>query len=154
VSFEHIFETETVLPAERARVFEFFSAAENLSRITPPSLGFEIRTPLPVAMGEGALIDYRIRLRGVPMRWRTRICEWNPPHSFVDEQLRGPYRVWVHRHSFSDAPDGGTLMRDEVRYALPFPPLGEVALPFVRWEIRGIFEFRHRAMMEIFPPRG
>ena len=149
--FEHEFSAETIVPAAREEVFAFFSDAGNLMRLTPPSLGFEILTPRPIPMREGALIDYRIRLRGLPMRWRTRICEWNPAQGFVDEQLRGPYRLWVHRHTFADAPGGGTAMRDIVRYALPLPPFGEVALPFVRAEIRGIFEFRRQAILEIFP---
>ena len=151
--FEHEFVAETTIPADRDKVFAFFSDAGNLMRLTPPTLGFEILTPQPIPMREGALIDYKIRLHGLPMRWRTRIREWNPPFAFVDEQLKGPYRLWVHRHSFADAPGGGTAMRDVVRYALPIPPFGEVALPFVRAEIRGIFEFRRRAILEFFPPK-
>jgi ligand-binding SRPBCC domain-containing protein len=147
---EHEFATDTEIPAPREEVFSFFSDAANLMRITPPTLGFEILTPQPILMRAGALIDYRIRLRGVPMRWRTHICDWNPPYGFADEQLKGPYRLWLHRHSFRETPDGTTVMRDVVRYALPFPPLGEIALPFVRAEIRGIFEFRSRVILKEF----
>lgn len=149
--FEHVFETRTVVAAPRKEVFAFFSDAGNLARITPPSLGFEIRTPPPIEMRDGALIDYRIRLHGIPMRWRTRINRWNPEVEFEDEQLKGPYRIWIHRHTFADGPDGTTLMHDHVRYALPFPPFGEVALPFVRAEVRGIFAFRERTIREFFP---
>jgi ligand-binding SRPBCC domain-containing protein len=151
--FEHLFEAATTIPAERNAVFAFFSDAGNLMRLTPPSLGFEILTPAPIAMQDGTLIDYRIRLHGLPMRWKTRINRWRPPFEFEDEQLRGPYRKWIHRHSFADGPNGTTFMRDEVRYALPFPPFGELALPFVRAEIRGIFAFREKAIGEIFPAK-
>ena len=109
-------------------------------RLTPPSLGFKILTPIPITMQEGTLIDYKILLRGLPMRWQTRICRWNPPFEFIDEQLRGPYRKWVHHHTFQEVDSGRTLMRDSVRYALPFPPFGEIVLPIVRVELRGIFE--------------
>lgn len=151
VVLEHDFFTETIIPAPRDEVFPFFANAENLSRLTPASLDFHILTPQPITMHEGALIDYRIRLRGFPMRWRTRITRWNPPFEFADEQLSGPYRKWVHTHTFEDAGNGATLMRDHVRYALPLPPFGEIALPFVRAEITGIFEFRRRVLLELFP---
>lgn len=130
------------LPHAVEHVFEFFSRAENLAAITPPSLGFEILTPLPVDMRAGALIDYRIRLHGLPMRWRTRITEWNPPFGFVDVQERGPYALWEHTHRFrSDGPHA-TVMDDEVRYELPFGALGSLALPLVRRQLRGIFGYR------------
>ncbi|HVE16862.1 MAG TPA: SRPBCC family protein [Chthoniobacterales bacterium] len=151
--FEHLFKARVVIPAPRDEVFAFFSDAGNLMRLTPPSLGFEILTPAPIPMRDGTLIDYRIRLRGFPMRWRTRINRWRPPFEFEDEQLSGPYRIWIHRHSFADGPDGTTLMDDEVRYALPLPPFGEIALPFVRAEIRGIFAFREKTIREIFPAK-
>jgi ligand-binding SRPBCC domain-containing protein len=154
LTFEHAYETETVIPAPRAEVFPFFADASNLGRLTPGSLDFLILTPAPVTMGEGTLIDYRIRLHGVPMRWRTRITSWNPPSGFVDEQLRGPYRLWVHTHTFEDMGNGTTRMRDHVRYALPFPPFGQAALPWVRAEIGRIFEFRRRAILEIFAKSG
>jgi ligand-binding SRPBCC domain-containing protein len=151
---EHILESETMISASPERVFAFFSDASNLMRLTPPSLGFQILTPLPIRMGEGTLIDYKILLRGMPMGWRTRICRWNPPFEFIDEQLKGPYRVWIHHHTFEAAESGMTCMRDRVRYALPFAPFGEIVFPLVRAEVRGIFEFRRKAIWEIFPQHG
>ena len=148
---DHLLETETTIPAPRSDVFSFFSDASILMRLTPPSLDFRILTPTPACMREGALIDYRISVRGLPMRWRTRISCWNPPFGFVDEQLKGPYRKWIHQHTFEETDSGKTFMRDRVRYALPFPPFGELALPLVRVELQGIFEFRRRAILEIFP---
>ena len=141
----HILETTTLLPLPLPEVFDFFSSAANLQRITPPELGFRILTPTPVAMAPGALIDYRLRLFGIPFGWRTRISVWDPPHRFVDEQLRGPYHTWMHLHEFREA-DEGTWMRDEVRYRLPFHPLGSVALPLVRAQLTRIFRFRSEAI--------
>ena len=147
---EHLLETEVVVPIARWEVFAFFSDASNLMRITPPSLGFKILTPMPIRMDEGTLIDYTILLHRLPLRWRTRICRWNPPVEFIDEQLRGPYRKWVHHHTFEETDSRNTLMRDRVDYALPFPPFGDIALPLVRAQLRGIFEFRRKAILEIF----
>ncbi len=148
---EHLLETETTIPASRDDVFAFFSDPANLIRLTPPSLGFQILTEMPTRMQEGALIDYRILLHGLPMRWRTRICSWNPPCEFVDEQLKGPYRKWIHRHTFEELQPGRTCMRDRVLYALPFPPIGDLALPLIRAELGGIFNFRRSAILESFP---
>jgi ligand-binding SRPBCC domain-containing protein len=147
---EHLIESEIFLPHPREKVFAFFSEAKNLGEITPDSLGFEILPPAPPAIEEGAIIDYRIRLRGWPMRWRTLIRDWQPPFEFTDEQLRGPYRLWIHRHTFEEI-DGGTLVRDRVRYALPFAPLGEIALPLVKAELNQIFAYRTEAMKRLFP---
>jgi ligand-binding SRPBCC domain-containing protein len=145
----HVVRFEQFLPRPRAEVFAFFAAADNLERITPPELGFRIRTPLPIAMGPGTLIEYRLSLFGVPFTWQTRITAWEPPHTFTDEQLKGPYREWVHTHSFMEAA-GGTIVHDEVRYRLPLFPAGELAWPAVRLQIRRIFGYRRRRLAELF----
>lgn len=146
----YVLERTQLIPRPRDEVFPFFAAAENLERITPGALGFRILTPLPIEMRKGALIDYRISLSGVPMRWRTEITEWQPNERFVDLQLRGPYRYWHHLHEFRDAP-GGTEMYDRVDYALPFGPLGVgVHALFVRRTLHGIFDHRRRVIDDLF----
>ncbi len=128
------------------RVFTFFAEAHNLQRITPPWLGFELLGGGPVTMGVGTLINYRLHLHRVPIRWTSRIEEWEPGRGFVDRQLRGPYRLWHHRHSFV-ASNGGTLVRDTVDYALPLGRLGDLAHPlFVRRDLERIFAYRHQAV--------
>jgi ligand-binding SRPBCC domain-containing protein len=148
---DHVFEMETTIPAAREAVFSFFSQADNLMRITPESLHFRIVTAPPIVMKPGTMIDYVIRLHGFPMRWRTLISEWEPPFHFVDEQVKGPYRRWIHRHSFTETVEGHTVMKDHVRYQLPFPPFGLVALPFVRREVEQIFAHRRKVIGEVFP---
>jgi ligand-binding SRPBCC domain-containing protein len=129
-------------------VFPFFADARNLEAVTPPWLGFRVVTPGPISMAAGALIEYRLRLHGVPLRWRTTIAVWDPPRRFVDVQLSGPYRMWHHTHYFSRAPDGGTVMRDTVRYALPFGPLGALAHRLlVQRDLDRIFDFRRDAVL-------
>ena len=140
-----------LLPPPRDELFAFFAAAENLGRITPPWLHFRILTPTPIAMRPGALIDYRLRLHGVPLRWRTEIAEWEPPVRFVDVQLRGPYRLWVHTHTFTATP-AGTLCTDEIRYAVPGGRL--VDRLFVRPQVARIFAHRRQASTRCSaPPR-
>lgn len=132
-------------------VFPFFEQPENLAAITPPSLGFEILTPTPVAMKEGAVVDYVVRVSGLPTRWRTLITTYEPPFRFVDEQILGPYSFWHHTHTFRPASGGGTELGDVVRYVLPLGPLGDLAHALVvRRQLRGIFEFRRRVLIERF----
>jgi ligand-binding SRPBCC domain-containing protein len=139
---------ETALPLPRSRVFSFFADAANLERLTPPELRFRILTPLPIRMGEGVLIDYRLTLVAVSFGWRTRITRWEPETCFVDKQLRGPFRLWEHTHRFSET-EAGTQMEDVVRWALPLAPFGEIAAPLVSRELDRIFRYRERALRHI-----
>lgn len=151
---EHLLTRELTLDLPRARVFEFFADAGNLERITPPELNFHIITPQPIAMKKGALIDYRLKLRGFPLTWKTIISTWNPPFEFVDEALQSPYRQWIHRHTFEEISENKTLIRDEVRYRLPLEPLGDAAHFFVRRELDYIFDFRQKTVAEILRPQN
>lgn len=145
------FQCELWLPLSPGELFPFFADAANLDAITPPWLHFHIATPRPIEMRAGALIDYKLRVRGMPLRWRTLIRDWNPPHSFVDEQLRGPYRQWIHRHTFEPR-NGGTLARDIVHYAVPFDFIAHPL--FVRRDIERIFAYRQEALRQRFGGRG
>jgi len=124
-------------------VFAFFADALNLEALTPPLLGFRVVTPRPIALQVGTLIQYALKVRGVPVNWLTSIQAWDPPHRFVDTQVRGPYALWHHTHSFQDTGDGHTLMEDTVRYAIGFGVLGDVAHRLVvRRDVEAIFSFR------------
>ncbi len=148
---ESLFRAEQWLPRPRTEVFPFFAEARNLEELTPPWLKFEVLTPAPINMRAGALIDYRLKVHGIPIRWRTEILEWDPPHRFVDVQLRGPYTLWHHTHTFEER-DGGTLCRDEVRYR----PLGGALVDtlFVRRDVETIFAYRRQRLDALFPPAG
>ncbi len=139
---------EQWLPRPLAEVFPFFAEARNLERITPAWLRFDVLTPAPVAMGVGTLVDYRLRWHGLPLRWRSEITAWEPPHRFVDEQRRGPYRLWVHEHRFEER-DGGTLVADHVTYAVPFGSLADRLV--VARDVRAIFAHRRAALAALFP---
>jgi ligand-binding SRPBCC domain-containing protein len=145
----HVFESEQWVPADGATTFAFFADAANLEAITPGFLNFRILTPLPIEMRAGALIEYRLRLMGVPLGWLTRIEDWAPDRAFTDVQLRGPYATWVHRHTFAPL-DGGTAVRDRVEYSLPFEPLSApVHALFVRRTVERIFAHRRIAIARV-----
>jgi len=135
------------LPKPLEEVFPFFSDARNLEVLTPPSLGFEVLTPDPILMAQGTLIDYRLKIRGIPVRWQSEITKWNPPNSFVDEQRRGPYRLWIHEHHFEEH-GGRTIAEDCVRYAVFGGRIIDTLL--VRSELRRIFQYRRYKLTEIF----
>ena len=142
--------TEQWLPRPIGEVFDFFSDAHNLDVLTPPWLHFRILTPRPIPMTAGTLIDYRLRWRGVPLSWRTEISAWEPPFRFVDQQVRGPYRQWVHEHTF-EPQGGGTLMRDRIDYAVSgwlLEPL--IAGLIVTRDVERIFAYRRDRMRELF----
>ncbi|HEX9011648.1 MAG TPA: SRPBCC family protein [Holophagaceae bacterium] len=148
---EELFLAVQDLPAPRDQVFAFFSDPANLEALTPSWLAFEVLTPAPLPRGEGAVFDYRIRVRGLPVRWRTLIESFVPCERFVDRQIAGPYALWHHTHRFEDLPDGGTRMTDQVRYRLGWGPLGRlVATLWVRRDIERIFAYRRRVLAERF----
>ena len=144
---ESEFLSELCLPLPRMQVFDFFADAFNLEALTPPFLHFVVLTPRPIEMRAGTLIDYKLRVHGLPLHWRTRISAWEPPCRFVDEQLRGPYRQWIHEHRFEER-DGGTLMFDRVRYVVPGGWF--IHKLFVRRDVEKIFAFRRERLSERF----
>ena len=145
----HTFETELWLPVPREKVFPFFADARNLEVITPPWLNFTVLTPGEIPMRAGAIIDYKLRIHGLPVRWRTEITDWKPPFKICDEQLRGPYRRWTHLHTFEER-DGGTLCYDRVFYVVPGGAL--VNHFFVRHDVKKIFDYRAEALKKQFAP--
>lgn len=149
---EHILERRQIIDRLRTEVFEFFANAGNLERITPPELNFKIISAQPIDIRKGAFIDYKLKLRGIPITWKTQITQWNPPHDFVDTALKSPYKQWIHLHSFEENDKGETIMRDKVRYRLPFEPLGDLAHWYVKKELKYIFDYRYKVIEEIFPP--
>ncbi|WLT30476.1 SRPBCC family protein [Geothrix sp. PMB-07] len=151
---EEIFVSIQDLPVPRAEVFAFFADPANLEALTPPWLRFEVLTPKPLPRGEGALFDYRIRVRGLPIRWRTLIETYIPGERFVDRQISGPYALWHHTHSFEDLPDGGTRMTDRVRYRLGWGVIGSLLTAlWVRKDVARIFAYRKQVLAERFVSR-
>lgn len=134
---------ETPIDCPLEHLFPFFADARNLEAITPPWLRFRILTPLPIEVKEGALIRYRLRLRGVPISWTSEITAWEPPVRFVDEQRAGPFRTWVHEHTFEEK-DGRTLARDRVLYQVPGGAL--INRLFVRPDLDRIFDYREKVL--------
>lgn len=150
----HTIERAQLVPLAAEEAFAFFADASNLEAITPPWLRFRILTPQPIAMREGALIDYRLSLHRVPCRWHTRIDAWEPGVRFVDRQLSGPFSVWEHTHSFAGV-HGGTLIRDRVVYRMPLGPLGEVARrALIGSDLERIFDYRREAIDRLLVARA
>jgi ligand-binding SRPBCC domain-containing protein len=146
----HILVKETVINRPLKEVFDFFSKAENLNKITPPDMQFQILTPLPINIQKGTLIDYKIKVNGIPFKWKTLISTWEPPFRFVDEQLNGPYNTWNHEHTFEER-DGKTYMKDVVKFKSPgwiLEPL--INALFIEKKVKGIFEYREKMLSEFF----
>jgi ligand-binding SRPBCC domain-containing protein len=142
------FQSRLWIPRPRNEVFEFFSSALNLETITPAWLQFRVVSAPPIHMFRGAEIEYRLKIHRFPVTWQSRITVWDPPQRFVDEQVRGPYRRWIHEHRFLEE-SYGTSCQDEVEYA----PLGGALINtlFVERDIRGIFAYRSDRLQKIFP---
>lgn len=143
----YLLRAECLVPRELDEVFEFFSNAANLERITPPWIRFQVLTPQPIEMHQGLLIDYRLRIRGLPMRWQSEIVVWEPQRRFVDEQRHGPYRFWRHEHRFKPC-DEGTRVIDEVHYGVPGGALIHGLL--VRRDVASIFRYRQATLERFF----
>lgn len=146
------YNTEHLLPIDIDQAWDFFSSAKNLARITPPEMDFKILTQLDdKEVYEGMLIDYTVKpLFGVPLQWQTEIFRVNKPDYFTDRQLKGPYKIWEHTHSFIEK-ENGVLMKDEVRYQLPFGIIGRIAHAiFIKKKVESIFDFRGKALNKIF----
>lgn len=146
---EFILEKTQIIKRPRQEVFDFFADAGNLERITPKNLNFHIITPQPIEIKKGALIDYQLKLYGVPITWKTEITQWNPPFDFVDTALKSPYKQWIHLHTFEEK-NGETIMKDIVRYRLPFEPFGDLGHFIVKQELEHIFNYRYKIIEEIF----
>lgn len=147
---QQVFMAEQFINKPLEQVFEFFSAAENLEKITPDTLNFKILKKSTESIQKGTLIDYQLKIHGVPAKWKTEICEWSPPYKFADNQLKGPYQKWYHTHTFETL-GSGTLMRDIVCYKLPMGKLGWIfAGAFVRADVQKIFGFRRQILKKFF----
>ena len=146
----HTLSSTTIIPRPLSEVFDFFSKAENLDKLTPTYLKFKIATPLPIKMEVGTLIDYQLKLHGIPFSWKTKITKWKPPFLFEDSQLQGPYKIWIHEHKFEEV-NGVVHMHDYLQYESPGWFLEPVinAL-YVKKNVESIFNYREQALKEIF----
>lgn len=145
----HVLERAQRVEVPTERAFAFYGDAGNLEPLTPPWLHFEVTTPGELVFHPGALLDYRLKLHGVPLRWQTRIEVWESPARFVDTQVKGPYALWEHTHLFEQDGDCATVIHDRVRYAVPLGPLGAIAHRlFVRRDLERIFDYRRDAVAE------
>ena len=141
---------EQWISAPLPEVFSFFSEAQNLDQITPPWLHFEVLGQTDPKLKNGTLIHYKLALHGIPLNWTSLIEEWRPPTLFVDVQLKGPYQLWRHTHAFEPR-DGGTLIKDTVRYAVPMGTLGDLCAGWlVRRDVNRIFDYRAKQIPSMF----
>jgi ligand-binding SRPBCC domain-containing protein len=149
-----VFRVEQFVPRPLDEVFDFFSQAENLHELTPPWLHFRILSVEPAPIRKGTLIQYSLRWRIFPIHWTTEIIEWDPPHRFVDLQLKGPYKLWHHEHRFR-AEGNGTRISDEVQILLPFGIFGSIAYRLkVKKDVETIFAYRTEAVRRLFEKQG
>lgn len=147
---DRYFKTEILLPAPIEDVFDFFSDAKNLERITPDFLHFKVLDQSTPQIQDGTVFNYRLKIRGIPVHWQSRIEQWRPLEQFADTQLRGPYQKWYHLHSF-ERRGAQTFMKDEVIYRLPLGYLGDLfAGRWVDRDVRNIFAYRSKVISEIF----
>ena len=145
---------KTFIPAPAEEVFDYFSQAHNLNQITPPWLHFKILTKANIRMTQGTTIEYSIRLHGLPIKWKTKIIAWDPPHHFVDLQLNGPYTYWRHTHHFEKT-GKGTQMEDIVEYVVPGKLLEPLFnLLFVKKDLERIFDYREKVLTKIFAEKA
>lgn len=144
----YLLRSETVVPRPLEEVFAFFGNAANLEIMTPAWIKFHILTPQPIAMHEGCILDYKLRIHGLPLKWQSEITAWDPPYRFIDESRRGPYKWWRHEHTFETV-DGGTRVTDEVHYGVPGGALMNAL--FVARDLRRIFNYRRAKLVEVFP---
>lgn len=148
------YRTEQFLPVDVNTAWDFFSSPKNLALITPPELDFNILTDLNgEEIYEGMIINYTVRpLLGIPLRWETEICRVDKPNFFTDRQLKGPYRLWEHTHTYTEV-NNGILMKDEVKYQLPFGFIGDIAHSvIVKKKVENIFLYRKQVLETMFPP--
>ena len=146
---EYILHRRLTIDRPRAEVFRFFTDARNLQEMCPRELDFTLLTPQPIEIKKGTIIDYRLKLRGFPIHWKTLISAWNPPYSFIDESIKGPYKQWVHEHILNENGDAGTDIEDIIRYRLPLEPFGDLAHCLVRCELNHIFDYRQKAIVRM-----
>lgn len=151
----YVLERKQIISRSKSEIFAFFSDASNLERITPAFLRFSILTKPPIKMESGALIEYRLKLFGIPVYWMTKIEIWEPQNFFVDTQLVGPYTLWRHTHSFEERRPNRTVMRDTVEYSLPLGLLGQFAhWLFVKYTLKKIFDYRAKMTAQLLNPQS
>jgi hypothetical protein len=147
---EELFTSQQDIAQPREVVFRFFSDPANLERLTPPWLRFQILTPAPLPQGEGAVFDYRLKVRGLSLGWRTLIETWEEGRRFTDRQLQGPYALWHHTHLFLDLPDGGTRIVDRVRFRLGWGLVGRIVTAlWVKQDVERIFQYRQATIQRL-----